>query len=40
MAMINRPSATIAKQAVTVRMPEPVAKTLHEYATFLGSSLA
>lgn len=39
MALITRPPATIAKKAVTVRMPEPVAKTLHEYATFLGSSL-
>jgi len=39
MAIITRPPATVAKKAVTVRMPEPVAKTLHEYATFLGGSL-
>jgi hypothetical protein len=39
MAIITRPPATIAKKAVTVRMPEPVAKTLHEYASFLGSNL-
>ena len=39
MAIITRPPAAVAKKAVTVRMPEPVAKTLHEYATFLGSSL-
>src|SRR5262249_25692280 len=37
--MITRPPATIARKAVTVRMPEPVANTLHEYAIFLGSSL-
>jgi hypothetical protein len=39
MAIITRPPATIGKKAVTVRMPQPVAKTLHEYARFLGSSL-
>jgi hypothetical protein len=39
MAIITRPPATIAKKAVTVRMPEPIAKTLHEHASFLGSSL-
>ena len=39
MAIITRPPATIAKKAVTVRMPEPVAETLHQYASFIGSSL-
>jgi hypothetical protein len=39
MAIITRPPTTIAKKAVTVRMPEPVAETLHEYASFIGSSL-
>ncbi len=39
MAIIARPPATIAKKAVTIRMPEPVAETLHEYASFIGSSL-
>lgn len=39
MAIITRPPATVAKKAVTVRMPEPVAETLHQYASFIGSSL-
>ncbi|HEV2381821.1 MAG TPA: hypothetical protein VG206_18790 [Terriglobia bacterium] len=39
MAIITRPPATVAKKAVTIRLPEPVAHTLHDYATFLGSSL-
>lgn len=39
MAIITRPPATIAKKPVTVRMPEPIAETLHQYAEFLGSSL-
>ena len=39
MAIIARPPASISKKAITVRMPEPIAQTLHEYASFLGSSL-
>jgi len=39
MAIITRPPATIAKKAVTVRMPEPVVETLHQYASFIGSTL-
>jgi hypothetical protein len=39
MAIITRPPAIITKKAVTVRMPEPVAATLHQYASFIGSSL-
>ena len=39
MAIIARPPASISKKAVTVRMPEPIAQMLHEYASFLGSSL-
>jgi hypothetical protein len=39
MAIITRPPAIITKKAVTVRMPEPVAATLHQYARFIGSSL-
>jgi hypothetical protein len=39
MAIITKPPAAIAKRAVTVRMPEPIAETLHQYAKFLDSSL-
>jgi len=39
MAIITRPPAVIPKKSVTVRMPEPVAETLHQYARFIGSSL-
>lgn len=39
MAIITRPPATIMKKAVTIRMPEPVSETLHQYAEFLNSSL-
>lgn len=39
MAIITRPPATILKKAITIRMPEPLAETLHQYAEFLDSSL-
>jgi hypothetical protein len=39
MAIITRPPANIPRKAVTVRMPLPIAETLHEYASFIGSSL-
>jgi len=39
MAIITRPPASIARRAVTIRMPEPFVQTLHDYARFLGSSL-
>jgi len=39
MAIITRPPANIPRKAVTVRMPLQIADTLHEYASFIGSSL-
>jgi hypothetical protein len=39
MPLINRPPASMPKKAVTIRMPEDIIDSLHEYARFLGSSL-
>lgn len=39
MAIITRPPANVPKKAITVRMPLPIADTLHEYDSFIGSSL-
>ncbi|HXJ92737.1 MAG TPA: hypothetical protein VMT20_07615 [Terriglobia bacterium] len=39
MAIINRPPANVPRKAITVRMPLPIADALHDYASFIGSSL-
>jgi len=39
MAIITKPPANVARKAVTIRMPQVIVDTLHQYASFIGSGL-